>query len=108
MIQTDQSRIWILATVLILVSISCSRDQAPTVFTEPQGNFVPEFSADSAFSFIEAQINFGPRVPNTPEHVAAADWKIAKLLSYAGESMVYPQRFQIAGYDGDTLSLTNI
>ena len=108
MIRIDKSRSSLLIFVLVLVSLSCSRNQPPTVFTEPQGNIVPAFSADSAFSFIEAQINFGPRVPNTPEHTAAAAWKIAKLLSYAGESMVYPQRFTTAGYNGDTLQLTNI
>jgi hypothetical protein len=30
----------------------------------------PSFNSDSAYLFIEQQIEFGPRVPNTPAHQA--------------------------------------
>ena len=32
----------------------------------------PAFDADSAFSFVKAQTDFGPRVANTPAHKACA------------------------------------
>ena len=41
--------------------------ELPTIIT-------PEFNADSAFFFIESQVNFGPRIPNTKEHIACSDW----------------------------------
>ena len=31
---------------------------------------VPAFNADSAYAYVAAQVAFGPRVPNTPEHAA--------------------------------------
>ena len=31
---------------------------------------VPQFDADSAYLYVKNQVDFGPRVPNTKEHVA--------------------------------------
>ena len=40
---------------------------------------VPIFNADSAFAFVKAQVDFGPRVPNTRAHVETGDFIIEKL-----------------------------
>ena len=40
------------------------------------------FSADSAFSFLKKQCDFGPRIPNTPAHVACAAYLEKKLSEY--------------------------
>jgi glutaminyl-peptide cyclotransferase len=41
------------------------------------------FNADSAYSFVATQVDFGPRVPGTKAHAEAADWLLAKLKEYA-------------------------
>ena len=40
---------------------------------------VEAFSADSAFSYVKRQTDFGPRVPNTDAHRRAGDWIAATL-----------------------------
>lgn len=87
---------------------ACSSEPDLVYLKKDQGNPVPSFSADSAFQFVERQINFGPRVPNTEAHLAAGDWKLDVLKQYAGTNGVYAQRFRQPGYDGDTLELVNI
>ncbi len=42
----------------------------------------PEFNPDSAMAFTQTQVDFGPRVPGTPEHAKCADWIFAKMNSY--------------------------
>ncbi len=42
----------------------------------------PAFSADSAYAFIQQQVNFGPRVPGTKEHALCAAWIQEKMKSY--------------------------
>jgi hypothetical protein len=42
----------------------------------------PAFNADSAYSYVEAQVAFGPRVPGTPEHAACAKYIEEKLKSF--------------------------
>lgn len=43
----------------------------------------PSFNADSAYRFVENQVAFGPRIPNTTAHAETAAWLIAKLTAYA-------------------------
>ncbi len=67
---------------------------------------IPEFNADSAYHYISEQVGFGPRVPNTPEHAAAADYLINKLASFADTVLV--QEFKARAYDGRILNGKNI
>ena len=39
----------------------------------------PAFCADSAYSYIERQMAFGPRVPNSAAHMQCAVWLIEQL-----------------------------
>ncbi len=65
-----------------------------------------EFNADSAYYFIEKQVSFGPRVPNTPQHDSCGDWLTMKLGSYVDK--IYTQTGKVEAFDGTQLSFTNI
>lgn len=95
--------------VFSLIAVSCSDTENPQRlnFAE-QGRAVPEFNADSAFRFIEQQVQFGPRNPGSAGHTKTKEYLIDKLRDYAGNRSVYAQNFSVSGYDSDTLSLTNI
>jgi len=67
---------------------------------------VPDFNADSAYRYIEEQVDFGPRIPNTPEHLAAATYLVNKLGSFADTVVV--QEFKARAYDGTILNGKNI
>lgn len=66
----------------------------------------PEVNADSAYSFIQAQVDFGPRVPNSKAHQDAADYFVGKFKSYGAKVVV--QEFEDQNYEGKTLKLKNI
>jgi len=66
----------------------------------------PAFNADSAYAFIQKQVDFGPRVPNTPEHKATSQWLMAKFESYG--LSVQGQEFTAKNYEGNVLKLVNI
>jgi glutaminyl-peptide cyclotransferase len=66
----------------------------------------PVFNADSAYAFIQKQVDFGPRVPNTAAHRAAGDWMLAKLKSYGFE--VQEQPFSVTTFDGTRLAARNL
>lgn len=40
---------------------------------------VPDFNADSAFLFTKKQVDFGPRVPNTPAHQKCSAWMVKEF-----------------------------
>lgn len=67
---------------------------------------VPVFDADSAYSYVERQVKFGPRVPNTPAHEATAAWLAAELRRHGAE--VTEQKADLRAFDGTILKSTNI
>lgn len=67
---------------------------------------IPAFNADSAFLFIEEQVAFGPRVPNTEAHRAARDYLVSRLEKYADEVTV--QEFTAKRHDRLSMQGFNI
>lgn len=67
---------------------------------------VPEFDADSAYQYVQAQVDFGPRVPNTKGHVACGQYLADKLEAYGAQ--VYNQYADLTRYDGQVLKSRNI
>jgi hypothetical protein len=62
--------------------------------------------ADSAYAYIQKQVDFGPRVPNTEPHRKAKDWFVEKFESFGLE--VQTQEFTAKTYDDKVWNLTNI
>lgn len=73
---------------------------------DPNAPKVGNFSADTAFAYIEKQLAFGPRVPNTPAHKVTRDWLIQEFQRLGAK--VTPQDFKATAYTGTELSGTNI
>lgn len=69
------------------------------------GSGAREFSGQTAFGYIERQLSFGPRVPNTPGHQRTGDWLEAELRARADTVVV--QAFTQRTFRGATLRLRN-
>ncbi|MCC7244106.1 MAG: M28 family peptidase [Saprospiraceae bacterium] len=67
---------------------------------------VPVFNADSAYHFVKKQVDFGPRIPNTPTHAKCAAWLVKTLQGYGLK--VTEQKFQAKHYKGETFNAINI
>lgn len=66
----------------------------------------PQFNGDSAYAFVKAQTDFGPRVPNSAAHQACGDYLIAQLKNFGFE--VQAQSFEATAYNGTVLKSRNI
>ena len=101
---------YVLMTILWLVSfVACGGQtkgaEGEDATTRNVVN-VPQFDADSAFYFVKAQVDFGPRVMNTPAHDACGDYLASKLAQYGAK--VYNQRADLPSYKGKMLKARNI
>jgi Zn-dependent M28 family amino/carboxypeptidase len=67
---------------------------------------VPAFNGYSAYLYVKAQVEFGPRVPNTPAHRACGDY-LAKTLESFGAT-VTNQYADLPAYNGTLLKARNI
>jgi len=66
----------------------------------------PMFNEDSAYSFIEKQLSFGARVPNSIAHQTCGQYLEAKLNTYGAKVTI--QNFEDAAYNGTLLKGKNI
>lgn len=66
----------------------------------------PDFNADSAYSFIDKQVTFGPRIPETKAHGACAEYLVQKLKTYTPDVEV--QLGSMPMYNGKTITVKNI
>ncbi|MBP5771876.1 MAG: M28 family peptidase [Bacteroidaceae bacterium] len=100
--------LFLFSCLMSAILLSCgggskqSSTTADTIALAP----APIFVADSAMAFIQAQCNFGPRVPGSAAHEACGDW-IVRQFSLLGAE-VTEQRTQLQGYDGKLLPCRNV
>ncbi len=78
---------------------------ALTIGCSSGGQATFQFDGDVALSYVEAQMNFGDRIPNTEGHRLTGDWIFKHLQSRADSVEV--QAFTHVTADGDTLQLRN-
>ena len=71
----------------------------------PQTN-TPTFDADSAYTYVENQVKFGPRVPNTQAHKDCGNYLASELRRFGAK--VYEQEATLTAYDNTGLEAKNI
>ena len=96
---------------MVLLSItSCDNKQNSKPASQPVPQVkqvvIPKFNADSAYNYVKKQLDFGPRVPESPAHAQCADWFVNFFNDKA--DTVYVQNFRTRLYDGKGIDGKNI
>ncbi|MGD1894596.1 MAG: M28 family peptidase [Cyclobacteriaceae bacterium] len=102
-------RCWLYSWIAVgmAVFVGCQSGKQEEVAEQPKvPKYVPAFSADSAYAYIEAQVAFGPRVPTTSAHQECRAYLVSKLEQFGAE--VQLQSFEATAYNGTILNLSNI
>lgn len=96
----------LLATAMI--SCSQSKNTSPETAEVPQTKqtSAPAFNADSAWLYVDTQVKFGPRVPNTEAHVACGNYLAGELKRFGAK--VYEQEATLTAYNNAQLRSKNI
>jgi hypothetical protein len=97
--------------LIALVTISgCGEEpKKQTSQTTPVGPAMvnaPDFNADTAFYYIEKQLSFGPRTPNSKAQEQCAVWLKSELALRGAEASIQEAKVQRA--DGVSLRMMNI
>ena len=100
----------VLASVFMMFSaFSCGGGSKTSSANEQNEKVVvnvPQFDADSAYLYVKNQVDFGPRVPNTKEHVACGNYLAEQLEAFGAQ--VTNQYADLIAYDGTLLKARNI
>jgi Zn-dependent M28 family amino/carboxypeptidase len=97
------------AILASLLFFSCDFKQSGSTSTQTQSKQqlpTPVFNADSAYHYIDTQVAFGPRVPNTAEHAACAKYLAGELKRFGADVIV--QEADVVAYDNTVLKAKNI
>ena len=96
--------------LVLLAFIACSNNTKKasddTETTTKSVVNVPQFNADSAYQYVKAQVDFGPRVPNTKAHVDCGNYLADKLTEFGAK--VTSQYVDLPAYTGTLLKARNI
>ncbi len=102
-----KSTFFLLVFALALTSCKEKPKQSDTAQnTQPVAVSAPAFNADSAYAYVDQQVKFGPRVPNTPAHVQSGNYLAAKLKQFG--CAVIEQPFVATTWDGKKINARNI
>jgi hypothetical protein len=93
--------------ILFVTIIACNSNQDNIVKKKPEVKVeVPNFNSDSAYFFVEQQVNFGPRVISSKAWDNCSKYLTNKLESYNAKVIV--QQAPITTYDQKKHTLRNI
>ena len=104
-IRLNMSKYITLILCSLLVSFSCKQaPKASNIIAEEIK--VPTFNADSAYSYTEKQVLFGPRVPGTPAHDSCGNYLANELRRFG--ATVIEQETTLRLLDGSPIAIKNI
>jgi hypothetical protein len=87
---------------VVLAAVTAS---LPACQRSARGGAAERFDGERAFGYVERQMAFGPRVPNSPGHRATGDWLLTELRARADTVVV--QEFTHTTRGGARLALRN-
>lgn len=90
-------------TILVACGPSAKKEEIPVKVLLAEA---PTANQDSAFYFVETQVKFGPRIPNSAAHKKTGDYISTTLKKYGAK--VIEQNFEALSFDGKKLFLRNI
>lgn len=98
-------------TLVTMIMFSCNKANSQKQEKKSNKDYTyhklsPNFNSDSAYTYIDKQISFGYRVPNTKEHIQCGDYLVEQLQTFGAK--VYEQKFNAKAYNGDNLHARNI
>jgi hypothetical protein len=99
----------IIGFTLFLFIVSCTREpkkEVPAETKPERAIVVPTFNADSAYAYVKAQVDFGPRVPLTKAHADCAKYMVTELKKYADSVIV--QKGIVTTFDNKNIECKNI
>ncbi len=103
---TNLRHLLIIGLASIVLFLSNCKHEEKAVNKPVRQVQVPAFNADSAYFYVQEQVDFGPRIPNSTAHRQAGDKIIQRLKAYGASVKV--QEFEATAYDGTRLQLRNI
>ena len=90
-----------------LLLSSCGFMPNKTQETKPVIREVPTFNADSAYQYVKAQCDFGPRVPGSEAHLVCLAYFVEQFKAFNADTVIV-QYGEMTIYDGTKKPVRNV
>ena len=90
-----------------LLLSSCGFMPNKTQETKPVIREVPTFNADSAYQYVKAQCDFGPRVPGSEAHSVCLAYFVEQFKAFNADTVIV-QEGEMTIYDGTKKPVRNV
>lgn len=110
-----QMRTKLIFVVCLLIFFSCENEKkhSTTLTNEAKANKTttntiehPNFNEDSAYYFIQQQVDFGPRFPNNDAHTQCANFLLSKLKKVGLKAQI--QKGKATTFNNEDITINNI
>ena len=98
--------ICILLSLSCMLPFGCSKKKKNKPQEETSFIPAPAFSADSAYAYVKAQTDFGPRTLGSESHNLCQDYLLRQLSRFCDTAFV--QNFSVKTYDGKSWNAANL
>lgn len=96
----------VVIVVFCFMTCACGNNTTKNTSVQSYQKVSPDFNADSAYAFIDKQVSFGPRVPNSQQHITCGDYLVSELKRFGAD--VQEQNAILTAYNGTKLKSRNI
>lgn len=94
-------------SVLCLGLMGCNNQGTNSATTESQPERVsPEFSGDSAFSYVAVQCDFGPRTMNSEAHERCCEYLVDKFREFGADVSIQEGKSKL--FNGTPIDIKNV
>lgn len=97
---------WALLSLFLLLLNGCKEKSSAKKVEIITWQQAPPFNADSAYGYIQTQVQFGPRIPNSIAHKKCEEYLITSLSRHGWQVVTQP--FEVKAFDNKILKATNI
>ena len=100
---------YILFVIVLFLLSACSFTSHTETPQESKAivRIVPKFSADSAYEYVRAQCDFGPRVPGTEAHGLCLNYFVEQFKRFGADTIIVQEGESVI-YDGTKKPIRNV
>ena len=93
--------------LMFLAACGFTSQKAESTTVKVAERVVPIFNPDSAYEYVKAQCDFGPRVPGSDAHASCLAYFVDKFNSFGADTVIV-QNGETVLYDGTKMPIRNV
>ena len=92
---------------MFLAACGFTSQKAESMTEKVAERVVPKFNSDSAYEYVKAQCDFGPRVPGSEAHALCLAYFVEKFNGFGADTVIVQEGESVI-YDGTKMPIRNV